>query len=109
MQKIFINKETNIVEQILSVESEEELSDDYFSNCYAVLDKEDKINGYNLRYNKYAEDFEVVDGLKAFDEVEVIKNPTIEDYKALKEENNELKNRLNNLENLITKSISEVK
>ena len=52
MQKVFINKETNMVEQILKVETYEELSNDYFLNCYPVEDALDEVNGYNLRYNK---------------------------------------------------------
>lgn len=109
MQKVFINKDTNIVEQILKVNTENELSDNYFSNCYAVIDKEDNINAYNLKYNKETEKFEVVEGLSPKDDVEIIKQPTAEDYNNLKQENEELKNRLDELENLITRSISEVK
>lgn len=109
MQKVFINKDTNIVEQILKVNTENELSDNYFSNCYAAIDKEDNINAYNLKYNKETKEFEVVEGIPAKDEVVIDKAPSIEDFKNLKEENEELKNRLDKLENLITRSISEVK
>lgn len=107
MQKIFINKNTNMVEQILYVESVDELPDNYFSTCYAVLDLDDKVNGYNLKYNNATESFEEVEGIKAFEEVEVKKQPTIEDYNSLKEENEELKNRLDKVEGMINK-ISEV-
>ena len=109
MQKVFINKDTNIVEQILKVNTENELSDNYFSNCYAVIDKENNINGYNLRYDLETKEFEVVDGIPAKDEIIIEKVPGIEDYNDLKKENEELKNRLDKLENLITRSISEVK
>lgn len=111
MQKIFINKETDMVEQILPVMTADELPDDYFSNCYAVMDYEDKINAYNLKYNKETEVFELVEGLPAKDEVIVEKNPSLEDFNNLKQENEELKNRLDNLENFIKKSmnLSEVK
>lgn len=109
MQKIYINKKTDMVEQILYVESVDELPDDYFSTCYAVLDEEDKINAYNLKYNKETNEFEIIEGLSPKDDVEIIKQPTAEDYNNLKQENEELKNRLDNLENLITRSISEVK
>ena len=42
-------------------------------------------------------------------EVIIEKVPGIEDYNDLKKENEELKKRLDKLENLITRSISEVK
>ncbi|MGG7142490.1 hypothetical protein ACQPVP_03390 [Clostridium nigeriense] len=106
MQKIFINKKTDMVEQILKVETKDELSDDYFSNCYAYLDKEDKINAYNLKYNKENEIFEVVEGLPAKDEVIVKeKNADIEQLKKeneeLKKENEDVKTRLEKLEELL--------
>lgn len=103
MQKIFINKETNMVEQILKVESYEELSDDYFPNCYPIEDALNKINGYNLRYNKGTERFEEVEGLLAKDEVEIIEKN--EDIKQLKEENEDLKNRIEKLENLVNQAV----
>lgn len=107
MQKIFINKETNLVEQILKEEEGEVITEDYFPSCYMIEDLEEDIKGYNLRYNKEEGVFEVVEGLPAMDEVEIIKQPTTEDYNALKEENKELKDRLDNIENLI-KQISGV-
>lgn len=100
MQKVFINKNTNMVEQILK-EEKEEIREDYFPNCYMIEDLEENIKGYNLRYNKEEGIFEVVEGLPAMDEVIVIKQPTAEDYNALKEENKELKDRLDNIENII--------
>ena len=109
MQKIYINKETNMVEQILKVESENELPDNYFPTCYAILDIDNNINGYNLRYNLETKEFEVIEGIPAKDEVVIDKAPSIEDFKNLKEENEELKNRLDKIENLIKRSISEVK
>lgn len=109
MNKVFINKETDMIEQILKVQFYDELPDDYFSTCYAVIDEEEKINGYNLKYNKETKEFEVVEGVAAKDVVVVEKTPSIEDYNNLKQENEELKNRLDNLENLIKRSISEVK
>lgn len=101
MQKIFINKITNMVEQILKEEEGEELTEDYFPSCYMVEDFEEKIKGYNLRYNKEEGVFEVVEGLPAMDKVEIIKQPTTEDYNVLKEENENLKNRLDNIEKML--------
>lgn len=101
MQKIFINKETNLVEQILKEEEGEEIKEDYFPSCYMVEDIEEKIKGYNLRYNKEEGIFEVVEGVLPFAEVNIIKQPTPEDYSALKKENEELKDRLDKIENMI--------
>ena len=101
MNKVFINKETNMVEQILPIKNEDELSDDYFPNCYPVIDREGKINAYNLRYNKDTKEFEIVEGVPAMAEVKVIKQPTVEDFKEIKEENEELKARLKKIEELL--------
>lgn len=115
MNKIYCNKETNMVEQILKVKSSDELPDEYFDNCYAVIDELDKVNAYNLRYNNETKDFEVIVDIPAFDEVVVENSPTKEDYDNLKKENEDLKkenedvkNRLDKLESLIAK-MSEVK
>ena len=55
-------------------------------------------------YNKDLEKFEVVEGIPAKDEVTVEKAPTTEDFNNLKQENEELKSRLDNLETLIRNS-----
>ena len=107
MQKVFINKETNMVEQILKVETYEELSNDYFLNCYPVEDALDEVNGYNLRYNKETEEFEEVEGLPAKDEVEIVEKN--EDIKQLKEENEELKARIEKLESLVNRAVLNVR
>lgn len=103
MQKIYINKETNLVEQILKVKSPSEFSDEYFETCYSVLDTEDKVKGYNLRYNKEAEEFEIVEGMEAVAEVVVIEKEETNELKKLKKENEELKDRLERIENTINR------
>lgn len=109
MQKIFINKETDMIEQILKVETADELSDDYFDTCYAVIDNEDKINAYNLKYNKEIKEYEAVEGLPPRDEVAVIKQPSAIDYNNLKKENEDLKNRVEKLEGLIDQVVLNVR
>ena len=101
MNKVYINNETNMVEQILKVETYDELPDDYFPNCYPVIDREGKINAYNLRYNKDTKEFEIVEGVPAIAKVKVIKQPTVEEIRQIKEENEELKARLEKLEELL--------
>ena len=56
-----INKETNMVEQILKEMEGEIIPEDYFSNCYMVEDVEEKIKAYNLRYNKETQEFEIAE------------------------------------------------
>lgn len=101
MQKVFINKDTNMVEQILKEEGEE-IKEDYFSSCYMVEDLEEKIKDYNLRYNKATQEFEVVEGIPARDEVIVIKQPTAEEIQDIKKENEDLKSRLEKIENMLS-------
>lgn len=101
MNKVFINKDSNMVEQILEIREGEIIPDDYFPNCYAVEDMEGKINAYNLRYNNETKEFEVVEGLPAKEEGIVIKQPAVEDFQELKNENEDLKARLDKLEQLL--------
>ena len=101
MQKIFINKETNMVEQILKEMEGEVIPADYFSNCYVIEDQEEKINAYNLKYNKETKMFEVVEGIPAREEVIVIKQPTAEEIQEIKKENEDLKARMEKLEELL--------
>lgn len=101
MKKIFINKESNMVEQILEVKSHDELPDDYFSSCYAVIDEEGVVNGYNVKYDKELKQFEVIEGMPAIDYPEVIPS----DVENLKKENAELIERVTKLENALTGSL----
>lgn len=101
MNKVYCNKETDMVEQILEIREGEIIPDDYFPNCYAIEDIEEKVNAYNLKYNKETKEFEVVEGIPAKAEVVIEKTPTAEDFNNLKQENEELKSRLDKLESLI--------
>lgn len=101
MNKVFCNKDTDMVEQILEVKEGEVIGEDYFPNCYMIEDFEGKINAYNLRYNKETKEFEVVEGLAERDEVIVIKQPTSEEIQEIKKENEDLKARMEKLEELL--------
>lgn len=107
MNKVFINKDTDMVEQILEVKAIDELPDDYFPSCYSIIDEDSKINAYNLKYNKETKIFKVVEGMPPRDEVIVIKQPTLEDIQALRKENVRLNEEKINLEERI-KNIEEV-
>ena len=101
MNKVFINISTDMVEQILEVREGEIIPDDYFPNCYAIEDIKGKINAYNLRYNKETKEFEIVEGIQAKEEIIIIKQPTTEDIEKLQNENEDLKARLEKLEELL--------
>lgn len=62
MQKIYINKETNIVEQIFTIKDPGELPDEYYDWCYSVIDETDTVKSYGWKYNKDTETFEPIVG-----------------------------------------------
>lgn len=95
MNKIFINKDTDMVEQILEVREGEVIQDNYFPNCYMIEDVNNEISTYNLKYNKETEIFEVVEGIPERDDVVVIKQPTAEDFQELKARTEKLEQALN--------------
>lgn len=101
MNKVFCNKDTDMVEQILEIREGDVIQDDYFPNCYAIDDIEGKVNAYNLKYNKELNIFEVIEGIPAKDEVIIIKQPTAEEIQEIKKENEDLKSRLEKLEELL--------
>lgn len=109
MNKIFVNKETDMVEQILKVETLDELTDDYFNNCYAVIDEGEKVDAYNLKYNKITGQFEIVEGIPAKDEVIVERTLNLEDFNNLKKENEDLKARLEKVENVLKEGVVNLK
>ncbi|MGV2685129.1 hypothetical protein GNF82_12090 [Clostridium perfringens] len=69
MQKVFINKGTNVVEQILPITNIEEYPDNYFEWCYSILDEEDKVKSYDLRYNLDSKCFEKIENYEEFETV----------------------------------------
>lgn len=108
MQKIYINKITNMVEQILKEAEGENFNEDYFPTCYMVEDIEENIKSYNIRYNKEERIFEVVEGLPERNEVEIIPKVSAIDIENLKKENEDIKRekdelaaRLKKIENLL--------
>lgn len=86
-----------MVEQILEIKDGEIIPDNYFPNCYAIEDLEGKVDAYNLRYNKDVDKFEVVEGLKAKEDVTIIPS----EVEGLKQENEDLKTRIEKLEELL--------
>ncbi|MDZ5033975.1 hypothetical protein GNF81_14605, partial [Clostridium perfringens] len=47
MNKVFCNKETNMVEQIINIDIDTRFEENWFSNCYVVDDINNEINAYN--------------------------------------------------------------
>jgi len=100
MNKVYCNKETNMVEQIINIDINKNWSEDWFSNCYVIDDPENKISTYNLKYNKEKELFEVIEGLKEKDEIEIMPS----DIESLKKENESLKKEIEEIKNMITQT-----
>ena len=101
MNKVFCNKETDLVEQIINIDIDTRFDENWFPSCYVVDDPNNQVNAYNLKYNKELQKFEIVEGLDAKAEVIVIKQPTAEEMKEIKKENEDLKARLDKLEELL--------
>lgn len=97
MNKIFCNKETNMVEQIINIDIDKNFSEDWFPNCYVVDDPENNINAYNLKYNKDLEVFEVVQGLNPKDEIVIEESEEKNKIKQLTEELELTQNALNEI------------
>lgn len=99
MNKVYCNIFTNRVEQILKVEDYNELSDDYFNNCYAVKDDLGEVKGYNLVYNKEDGTFKEIEGIPAFEEA-IVEDETKE-IESIKEENQKLREEMEEIKKLL--------
>ncbi|MDU7085926.1 MAG: hypothetical protein E6344_19755 [Clostridium sp.] len=91
MNKVYCNKETDFVEQIINIDVDTRWEENWFPNCYVVDDPDNEINTYNLRYNKETKEFEIVEGIPPKDEVIVEEAISNED---LKKENEILQNKI---------------
>lgn len=73
MQKICINKEDNMVNQIFDLSYFPEFKPEDYPYCYVVDDEDDKIKHYGYKYNLETKEFEEVEG---YEEPEVIVEPS---------------------------------
>ena len=105
MNKIYCNRETDMVEQIINIDIDTRWDENWFPSCYVIDDIDNKISTYNMKYNNETEEFELVEGIPAKDEVIVIKQPTAEEIQEIKKENEDLKARLEKVENILLNSI----
>ncbi|MPM61941.1 hypothetical protein SDC9_108805 [bioreactor metagenome] len=107
MQKVYVNKATNMVDQILPIDENTNYPDDYYSWCYAVLDPNNQITTYDQRYNLDTKEFEKVDD---YIEPENIIIPSKEEeilntIEKLKVKNTELVNELNTTQQALNEMI----
>lgn len=104
MQKIYLNKETNVVEQIIKEDYDhfDSYNDDTFGESfYMVVDADNIINGYNVRYNKELLQFEILPEVKSHTESYVEPNETQIQINELKEENKLLNEKLDKILELL--------
>ena len=97
MQKIYLNKETNIVEQIIKEDYDhfESYTDETFGDkFYMVEDLESEVDGYSYIYDLESLKFKRVTETKEFKESVVEPSETQIQIKELKEENKNLNNKL---------------
>lgn len=95
MQKIYLNKETHVVEQIIKEDYDhfDSYNNDTFGESfYMVIDADNIINGYNVRYNKELLQFEILPEVKSYEvksytESYVEPNETQIQIEELKKEN----------------------
>ena len=100
MQKIYLNKETHVVEQIIKEDYDhfDSYNNDTFGESfYMVIDADNIINGYNVRYNKELLQFEILPIVKSHTESYVEPNETQIQIDKLKEENKLLNKKVDRI------------
>ncbi len=105
MQKIYLNKETHVVEQIIKEDYDhfDSYNNDTFGESfYMVIDADNIINGYNVRYNKELLQFEILPEVKSYEvksytESYVEPNETQIQIEELKKENKQLNEKLDKI------------
>ena len=97
MQKIYLNKETNIVEQIIKADYDhfDSYNNETFGdNFYMVVDLESVVDGYNYVYDLESLKFKRIIETKQLKKSVVEPSETQIQIKELKEENKNLNNKL---------------
>ena len=97
MQKIYLNKETNIVEQIIKADYDhfDSYNNETFGdNFYMVVDLESVVDGYNYVYDLESLKFKRIIETKQLKKSVVEPSETQIQIKGLKEENKNLNNKL---------------
>lgn len=73
MQKICINKEDNMINQIFDLSDYPEFKPEHYPYCYVIDDENNEIKHYGYKYNLETEKFEEVDG---YEEAKVAVEPS---------------------------------
>lgn len=84
MNKIYVDKQTNMVSQIINIEVDKEWSESWYPNCYIVDDENNEITSYGYRYNLEKKEFEVVEDYE--EQVIEVEPSEIEELKKANEE-----------------------
>lgn len=104
MQKIYLNKETHVVEQIIKEDYDhfDSYSNDTFGESfYMVIDKNNDINDYDFIYNINTNNFDRVLEAKAYTSNVIEPNETQIQINELKEENKMLNEKLDKILELL--------
>lgn len=96
MNKVYVNKETNMVEQIINIDVDTRWDPYWFPWCYIVDDPENKVDSYNLRYNTETGEFEVNEDFIPV-ETKIEDSEQQKEMKQLKEELEMTQNALNEI------------
>lgn len=72
MQKICVNKEDNLINQIFDLADYPEFKPEHYPYCYVIDDENNEITHYGYRYNLELEKFELIEG---YEEVETLIEP----------------------------------
>lgn len=100
MQKIYLNKETHVVEQIIKEDYDnfENYNDDTFGNSfYMVIDENNDINDYDFVYNISTNKFDRVFEAKAYTPNVIEPNETQIQIDKLKKENKLLNKKIDRI------------
>ena len=107
MNKVYVNKETNLVEQIINIDVDTRWSGDWFPWCYIVDDEDNSLKHHGYRYNLETEEFEEIEG---YEEPEVTIEPSRAE--AVEEKTKDLEMELyftqSAVDFLLMSSVSEV-
>lgn len=107
MQKICVNKEDNMVNQIFDLSDYPEFKPEDYPYCYVIDDEDNKIKHYGYKYNLETEEFEEIEG---YEEPEVIIEPS--KVEVVEKKTNDLETELNLTQSavdfLLMSTVSEV-
>lgn len=107
MNKVYVNKETNLVEQIINIDVDPNWSEGWFPWCYVVDDEDNSLKHHGYKYNLETEEFEEIED---YQEPEVVIEPSKSEVAEEKVRNLEMELYLTQsaVDFLLMSSISDV-